>query len=75
MVDNDSVITFDDNNDNKDANILNDIEIFNDGMNKLKNKKQEYNIITTNDNIQSKSSRNGMITKNEDIYLDVKNFK
>ena len=75
LVDNDSVITFDDNNDNKDANILNDIEIYNNGMNKLKNKKQEYNIITTNDNIQSKSSRNGMITKNEDIYLDVKNFK
>ena len=72
LVDNDSVITFDDNEDKKD---LNDIEIYIDGKDKLKNKRKEYNIITTNEEFHSKSSRNGMITKNNDIYLDVKNSK
>ena len=67
LVDNDSVITFD----NDDKNSLNDIVIENE--NGLRNKRKNY-IITTND-AQSKSSRQGLVSKNEDIILDIKNNK
>ena len=77
LVDNDSVITFDNlDEDKKSINDINDINIYNNGkMNNTRNKWNEYNVITTNEPLKSKSSRIEMINKNADIYLDVKNDK
>ena len=73
VVDNDSVITFD-NMDDKKLDDMDDINIYdNKKTNILNNNRKEFNLITTNE--LSKSSRKGMISKNEDIYLDIKNFK
>jgi hypothetical protein len=71
LVDNDSVITFD-----NDKAKLSDIEFENDNSDKINglNKRGNY-IISTND-AQSKSSRKPLKSKNdEDIILDIKNFK
>ena len=75
LVDNDSVITFD-NIENKDSLNLDDNYLDNDDIkksNRFKNVKP-CNIITSNE-AQSKSSRQGININNDDIYLDVKNNK
>ena len=69
LVDNDSVITFD----NMEGNNSFDLEKKLDKS--LNNKRKEYNIISTNEPLQSKSSRQSLIKKKKDIFLDVKNFK
>ena len=74
LVDNDSVITFD-NIDEK--NSLNDIHLENENDNgkisTLKNRKK-YNLINTNE-ARSKSSRQELDINNKDTVLDVNNFK
>ena len=74
LVDNDSVITFD-NIDEK--NSLNDIHLEKENDNgkisTLKNRKK-YNLINTNE-AQSKSSRQELDINNKDTVLDVNNFK
>ena len=77
VVDNDSVITFDNlDEDKKNINDINDINIYNNGkMNNFKNKRNEYNIITTGEPFKSKSSRIEILNKNNDIYLEIKNDK
>ena len=75
LVDNDSVITFN-SNDNKKGLDLNDIDTEKHDNKKLNvlNNRKSYNITNTNE-IQTKSSRHGLNTNNDDIYLDVKNMK
>ena len=77
VVDNDSVITFDNlDEDKKKINDINDINIYHNGkMNNFKNKRNEYNIMTTNEPFKSKSSGIEILNKNIDIYLDIKNEK
>ena len=69
LVDNDSVITFDNINGNNSFDLEQKINT------SLNSKRREYNINQTNEPLQSKSSRQALITKNEDIYLNVKNIK
>ena len=74
LVDNDSVITFDNIN---EKNSLNDIHLENENDNgkisTLKNRKK-YNLINTNE-ARSKSSRQELDINNKDTVLDVNNFK
>ena len=73
LVDNDSVITFDSKDGKKS---ISDLDNYLDEKKKnLKNKRTEYNLITTNEPFGTKSSRQGMTAKNEDIYLEITNNK
>ena len=71
LVDNDSVITFD--NDNAK---LSDIVFENDNNDKLNGLNKRRNFIINTNEVQSRSSRKPLNSKNdEDIILDIKNFK
>ena len=60
LVDNDSVITFD----NDKINIKDNLD-----LNNLGNNKKNFNRLQTN------SSRNQLMSKNKDVYLEVKDYK
>ena len=60
LVDNDSVITFD----NDKINIKDNLD-----LNNLGNNKKNFNQLQTN------SSRNQLMSKNKDVYLEVKDYK